>query len=48
MSFRNGETERDEDDISIAFRGGGLERIEELELDISESDRFRFSSIPGS
>jgi hypothetical protein len=48
MSLRNGEIEGDEDDISTAFSGGGLERIELLELDISESDRFRFSSIMSS
>jgi len=40
--------EGDEDDKSIEFRGGGLERIELLELDISESDRFRFSNILGN
>jgi len=48
MSLRPGEIEGDKDDISMEFRGGWLERIELLELDISESDRFRFSSILGS
>jgi hypothetical protein len=48
VSLRNGEIEGNEDDISIAFRGGGLDRIELLELEISESDRFRFSSILSS
>ena len=46
-SLRNGDIEREEDDISIAF-SGEPERIELLELEISESDRFRFSSILSS
>lgn len=36
------------DDISTVFRGGGLGKIELLDADISESDRFRFKTIVGN
>ena len=49
MGFlRNREVEGGGDDISIPLPVGGLERNEPLDIEISESDRFRFSTILGS